>query len=378
MKALTANTPSCSNKTYDGNKNVSCTITYSGVASGDTVTGGATCTFADAIAGTNKTVTCSSFTKGGTDNGNYSVPSGSKTATATINKANSSAPTLTGVSTVHDGNSKCVSSTGGTSGLTTEYAWRNPGGSWSSWSTSNGCYNGVGTREIKARKATATNYNASGDSNVVTLKVICPSNKYQNGTSCSSCPSGFPYSDQGSTASSQCYKSPSTRYTRKGKRCSGQNKTVYAIQYATCGYFYSIHTTYCNNGVDTDGGWSDAGTSQPSSQNSGRICNAGEYFTRQDVSSRLDWVGGGWTEVSASQCYDSGSCSYSGATGQFCHTQNTYEYNFVNFTDDVTSCSTNSYFNCNYSTNGNLYVTSCSSYQYCSSGTLSNNRCYNR
>ena len=83
-KELTVNTPSCSDKTYDGNNNASCTITYNGVISGDDVTPGATCTFDNANAGSEKTVTCSSFTKTGADNDYYIVPSGSKTTTASI------------------------------------------------------------------------------------------------------------------------------------------------------------------------------------------------------------------------------------------------------------------------------------------------------
>ena len=87
-KALTANTPSCSNKVYNGNANASCTITFSGVVSGDTVTPGKTCTFNNATVGTGKTVTCTSFTISGTDASNYTAPTGSKTTTANITQAN--------------------------------------------------------------------------------------------------------------------------------------------------------------------------------------------------------------------------------------------------------------------------------------------------
>ena len=98
-KTLMANTPSCSDKTYNGNTTASCTISYSNVESDDSVTGGATCTFADANAGTNKTVTCSSFTKSGTGNENYTVPSGSKTTTANITAQTCNAPTGVSIST---------------------------------------------------------------------------------------------------------------------------------------------------------------------------------------------------------------------------------------------------------------------------------------
>ena len=85
-RTLTANDPSCNNKEYNGSTAATCTITYNNVVSGDSVTGGATCTFDTKDVGTDKTVTCSSFTKSGTGNGNYNVPEGSKTGKANITK----------------------------------------------------------------------------------------------------------------------------------------------------------------------------------------------------------------------------------------------------------------------------------------------------
>ena len=81
-KELTTTLSDCG-KTYNGNITASCTVTYSGTVNEDSITGGATCSFADPDVGTSKTVTCLSFTKSGTGNNNYSVPS-SKTTAANI------------------------------------------------------------------------------------------------------------------------------------------------------------------------------------------------------------------------------------------------------------------------------------------------------
>ena len=86
-KSITASISSCNNKTWNGNDTANCSISLSGVISGDSSTGGASCKFADSNAGTNKTVTCTTFTSSNT---NYTVSTTSKTSTANITKADSS------------------------------------------------------------------------------------------------------------------------------------------------------------------------------------------------------------------------------------------------------------------------------------------------
>ena len=207
------------------------------------------------------------------------------------------------------------------------------------------------------------------------MTIVCPANKYQSGTGCSNCPSAFPYSPQGSTKKSQCYTQAQTRQTETRQTCVETYTTTYALQRATCGYHHSTHTTYCYDGVETDGGWQDCGTSAPSSQNSGKICTAGEYFTRVDVYSNLDWTYGDWVPVSASSCYNSGSCSSPGDEGQECYSSTSTSYDFVTSTNEVSSCKTSSRVAC---TSGASYVTACSDpYKVCSNGgTLSGDKCY--
>ena len=77
-KSLTITISNC-DKEYNGNKSANCAITYNGVVSGDSVIGGATCSFADSNVGTGKTVTCSSFTKSGPGSDNYDTPSSGQT-----------------------------------------------------------------------------------------------------------------------------------------------------------------------------------------------------------------------------------------------------------------------------------------------------------
>ena len=84
-KAITPSA-NCQNKTYDGGKTASCSISFSGVLSGDSVSGSGDCTFSNASAGSNKTVTCS-VSKSGTSSGNYHLSKTSATDTATINRA---------------------------------------------------------------------------------------------------------------------------------------------------------------------------------------------------------------------------------------------------------------------------------------------------
>ncbi len=83
-KSLTPSVSSCSNKTYDGTTSASCTISLATPISGDTVSASGTCTFNNKNVGTGKTVTCSSISLSGTDSGNYTLDSTSKTKTANI------------------------------------------------------------------------------------------------------------------------------------------------------------------------------------------------------------------------------------------------------------------------------------------------------
>ncbi|MBQ6546727.1 MAG: InlB B-repeat-containing protein, partial [Bacilli bacterium] len=118
-KSLTP-TATCSEKTYDGGTSATCTKGFDGVVSGDTITASATCTFADADASTsNKTVTCSGYTKSGTNSDNYTLSSTSATATAKIN-AKSIAVSYGTLSWTYDGSahSTTFSATTGVSGET--------------------------------------------------------------------------------------------------------------------------------------------------------------------------------------------------------------------------------------------------------------------
>ena len=98
-RQLTANTPSCTSKTYNGNTTANCTVSFGNVVSGDQVNATASCNYADANVGTNKTVTCSSYGKSGNDAGNYTLPSGNATTTASITAQACNAPTNVSIST---------------------------------------------------------------------------------------------------------------------------------------------------------------------------------------------------------------------------------------------------------------------------------------
>ncbi len=85
------------NKTYNGNTDAVLNFTgavFDGKADGDVLTVSGTGTFADANAGTGKTVTITGLTLGGTDSGNYVLAeSGNQeTATAAISKATTENP----------------------------------------------------------------------------------------------------------------------------------------------------------------------------------------------------------------------------------------------------------------------------------------------
>ena len=86
---------SCSNKTYDGTTSASCTISFSGLISGESVTPtGGTCRFSDASVGNNKTVTCTniSFVDGVGDSAHYHLTSTEATTTANITSGSGSGP----------------------------------------------------------------------------------------------------------------------------------------------------------------------------------------------------------------------------------------------------------------------------------------------
>ncbi|SDD71668.1 filamentous hemagglutinin family N-terminal domain-containing protein [Massilia sp. PDC64] len=94
-KALTVSGITASDKAYDGTTAATVSTTnaqLAGLVAGDTVTVGATGTFADANAGTGKTVTLSS-THGGADVGNYAIADQASTMAAITPKA----LTLTGL-----------------------------------------------------------------------------------------------------------------------------------------------------------------------------------------------------------------------------------------------------------------------------------------
>ena len=97
-KAVTVSGITASNKTYDGTTaaTLDCSsATFSGLVSGDNLTVTATGTFADANAGTGKTVTISDLTLGGNSVGNYilAATSNQTSTTADIDKASTSVST---------------------------------------------------------------------------------------------------------------------------------------------------------------------------------------------------------------------------------------------------------------------------------------------
>ena len=153
--------------TGSGNYTGSCSVSWkiNPKAIGSCPTG------SSATSGTTSATTANSYSYTCTGSGNYT---GSCSVSWKINKATPTAPTLSNASFDKDGNSHCIGETGGTSGLTTEYRWRNVGGSWSAWSsdkTNTACGKEIGTWEIQARKAGNANYNTSSESNVATLTI---------------------------------------------------------------------------------------------------------------------------------------------------------------------------------------------------------------
>ncbi len=200
-KAVTV-TAATSSRAYNGSAytNATCTVTAGGLLSGHTLTcamtSGSTITNAGSVANTINTVTIKN--SGGTSvTTNYNI---TKVAgTLTVTKANSTAPTLTASTVNYNGSSHCVGVSGGTSGLTKQYAYRtwngSSYGSWSSWGTasSNYCATNAGQWEIKARVAGNDNYNTSSESTAVVLKVnkvaatLTCSNKNYTGSAQTGC-----------------------------------------------------------------------------------------------------------------------------------------------------------------------------------------------
>lgn len=94
-----------------------------------------------------------------------------------IGKATASAPTLTASTVTYDSASHCVGVSGGTSGLTIQYAYRtwngSAYGSWSGWGTTSSyyCSTNAGKWEIKAKVVGNNNYNDSTESNTVVLTI---------------------------------------------------------------------------------------------------------------------------------------------------------------------------------------------------------------
>jgi hypothetical protein len=86
---------------------------FGGKIAGDTLTISATGTFSDKDSANGKTVTISGLTLGGTDAGNYDLPAGPFTTTASIFKLNISAVTgITAFDKVYDGNTTATLDTG--------------------------------------------------------------------------------------------------------------------------------------------------------------------------------------------------------------------------------------------------------------------------
>ena len=238
--ALTANTPSCSNKTYDRGTSASCTITYSNVVSGDTVTGGATCTFADANVGTGKTVTCSSFTKAGADNGNYTVPSGSKTTTANITAKSITASVSSCSNKTYDRGTSAscsisltgvISGDSSTGGATCTFANATVGNSktvtCSSFTSSNTNYTVSTTSATSSANITAKS---------ITATVSSCSNKTYNGNTAASCTISLTgvISGDSSTGGATCTFADAN---------VGTNKTVTCTSFTSSNTNYTVSTT---------------------------------------------------------------------------------------------------------------------------------------
>ena len=74
-KEVTADISNCSNKTYDGKTNASCTITLEGKLENDEIIVNGTCNTETSEAGTNKDVTCTSLALTGASKNNYVLKS---------------------------------------------------------------------------------------------------------------------------------------------------------------------------------------------------------------------------------------------------------------------------------------------------------------
>lgn len=158
---------SCSNKTYNGNTNASCTASLSGVVSGDDVTaGGMTCAFADANIGTNKTVTCTGISISGAKSGNYSLSSTSATGTANITSAGSPGGTYT----------ITANANGGT--ITTTSGWTNASNNLTATKTvsSGSTYGTLPTVTYTGKVLKEWNTKADGTGTVVTSSTTASAN----------------------------------------------------------------------------------------------------------------------------------------------------------------------------------------------------------
>ena len=111
-KNITASISSCSNKVYNGNTTATCSITPSGVLSGETVTVSASCTFDNKNVGTSKTVTCNTFVLGGTNKDNYNITTTTLTGSANITakELDQTKFTASNTSKVYNGNTTAPTS----------------------------------------------------------------------------------------------------------------------------------------------------------------------------------------------------------------------------------------------------------------------------
>jgi len=191
-------TPSvtASNKTYNGNTTATCTVSLSGVLSGDTVTGSTgSCTFADKNVGTGKTVTGSSITLSGTSAGNYTLSKTSVTTTANIT-AKSLTPSISSVSSKTYNGNTTASCTVSLSGIVSGDTVTASAGSCTFSDKNVGTGKTVTASSITISGTDAGNYTLSKttatlNSGSITAKSLTPSisasNKTYNGNSTASC-----------------------------------------------------------------------------------------------------------------------------------------------------------------------------------------------
>jgi len=199
-KALTVSGITAADKSYDGTTGATVSTAnaqLAGLVAGDTVTVGATGTFADANAGTGKTVALAS-THGGADAGNYAITGQASTTAAITPKA----LTLTGLSAsdkVYDGTT-ATQLTGGTlsgmvgnetlnlGGLTGAFADKNAGSN-KAVTVSGTITNGTG-RASNYAIATPAGLSATITPKALTVSGITAADKVYDGTTAATVSAG--------------------------------------------------------------------------------------------------------------------------------------------------------------------------------------------